>query len=297
MTGRIFNIQKFCLHDGPGIRTTVFFKGCNLRCAWCANPESAQMGTELTLDPRKCVLCGACAESCPADARYLAEGKLQMDKNLCNLCGKCVAACVNRAIGVEGREVTVEDVLQEVRKDKVFYETSGGGVTLSGGEVLLQIPFATKLAKALRKEGVLVAIETAGAVSSDVFGSFLQEIDYVLMDLKHYDEKKHLAGTGADNRQILENLRVLAQSGKPFLVRIPVIPGFNDSLDDAVGFAKTLTKLGVYEAELLPFHQLGQHKYHLLNKDYAYEEHRALLPEELQSFAQALRDYGITVKY
>ena len=284
MTGSIFNIQKFCLHDGPGIRTTVFFKGCNLRCKWCANPESQRQDIQITRDKKKCVGCGKCAEVCP------------QTRESCIACGACVSACPNGAIGKEGRRVTAEETVTEVMKDKAFYDHSGGGVTFSGGEVLLQWDFAKELAARLKAQGVHIAVETAGAVPESVFLSALKTVDYVLMDLKHYDSAAHLAGTGMDNTQILKNLECLQRSGVPFLVRIPVIPGFNDTQADAEGFAKRLTDLGIYTAELLPFHQLGQHKYELLDMDYAYAACKQLHREDLMPFREVLIRYGMDVK-
>ena len=296
MEGFIFNIQKFCLHDGPGIRTTVFFKGCNLRCKWCANPESQQMRQQLTLDKRKCTGCGKCVAACPQGARSVDRGVCRVDAALCNGCRACLQVCPSRAIGSEGRTVSVEEVLEEALKDKVFYDTSGGGVTFSGGEVLLQRDFATALARRLRENGVHVAVETAAAVPLEAFSAFLQEVDYVLMDLKHYDSDAHKTGTGVDNRQILENLRYLKDSGKPFLVRIPVIPGFNDSLADAQAFGKLLKELEIPEVQLLPFHQLGRHKYDLLNMQYAYAGTPQLHTEDLEAYRRQLVCQGIEVR-
>ena len=294
MKGHIFNIQKFCLHDGPGIRTTVFFKGCNLRCKWCANPESQHMGLQLTLDKGKCTGCGACVAVCPQSARAMEEFP-QVKEDLCSRCGACVEACPNRAPAVEGRTMTVEQVLAEAEKDKVFYDHSGGGVTFSGGEVLLQLPFAIELSRRLRGKGIHVAAETAGAVPEEVFARFLKEVDYVLMDLKHYDPAAHEAGTGVGNEQILANLRLLKESGLPFLVRIPVIPGFNDSLADGVEFAKILRNFGIYKVQLLPFHRLGCHKYELLGIPYDYARTPSLQSGDLEEYSREFARLGIEV--
>ena len=296
MVGQIFNIQKFCLHDGPGIRTTVFFKGCNLRCRWCANPESQKMASQITLDSRKCTGCQSCVIACARKARSFVDGKIAVDTVQCVACGDCLRGCPAGAIGKEGREVTMESVLAEVLKDKAFYDHSGGGVTFSGGEVLLQAEFAGALADELRKQGVSVAIETAGAVAPEAFQNFLKKTDYVLMDLKHYDSAAHKAGTGVGNEQILENIRFLKNSGVPFLIRIPVIPKFNDRLEDAVGFAQLLEEMEICEVELLPFHQLGQHKYELLDMEYAFDGYEQLHAEDLTKFRQQLEQYGISVK-
>lgn len=289
MTGHIFNIQKFCLHDGPGIRTTVFFKGCNLRCKWCANPESQGESVQITWDSRKCTGCGACGASCPNGAKHPLDAA-------CIGCGACLKMCPAGAIGKEGRSVSLEEVAAEVMKDKAFYDHSGGGVTFSGGEVLLQWDFAEELAKMLQKQGVSVAVETAGAVSETVFAAMLERVDYVLMDLKHHDSAAHKAGTGVGNDQILKNLQRLKDSGVPFLLRIPVIPGFNDDLKTAEGFGEILQKMRIPRVELLPFHQLGQHKYSLLNLPYEYKDAPQLREEELTGYRAVLEGCGIEVK-
>lgn len=296
MTGHIFNIQKFCLHDGPGIRTTVFFKGCNLRCKWCANPESQKSEHQITLDTGKCTACGKCVDVCTMEARTIQDGTLFVDAQRCAACGGCLTACMNGAIGKEGRRVTAEEVVKEVLKDKAFYDHSGGGVTFSGGEVLLQKDFAKHLAEMLRQQSVSIAIETAGAVPEKVFREMLCWTDYVLMDLKHYDSQAHMVGTGVDNRQILENVQILRDSDLPFLIRIPVIPGFNDRVEDAEAFGKLLKRLDISQVELLPFHQLGQHKYAQLHMDYDYADCSQLHHEDLTQYREVLEHYDLEVK-
>lgn len=296
MNGYIFNIQKFSIHDGPGIRSTVFFKGCNLHCKWCANPESQCMLPQLTLDRSKCSGCLACVTACVAGARTALDGKTALDPGKCTLCGACMQACPAQAIGREGRGVSVEAVLEEVLKDKPFYDHSGGGVTFSGGEVLLQAEFAVELARALHENGVHVAIETAAIVPNDRFSAFLREIDYVFVDLKHYDSARHMEGTGVGNELLLENIRTLAESGKEYCVRIPVIPGYNDAPEDALGFAELLGRLGVRKVQLLPFHQLGERKYSLLGMDYAYAEIKQLHREDLQEYLEILTGQGIEAR-
>ena len=293
MIGHIFNIQKFSLHDGPGIRTTVFFKGCNLRCSWCANPESQQMRTQLTLDREKCVGCGRCASLCPSEARVLSNGLPSVDAAACRLCGRCMEACPSRAIGREGSDMTVEEALCEALKDVAFYRQSGGGVTFSGGEVLLQQEFATALARALHENGVSVAIETAAAVPGERFRDFLREVDYVYVDLKHYDSARHRAGTGVGNEQIIENICSVRDSGLPYTVRIPVIPGYNDALADAEGFARLLTSIGIGRVQLLPFHQLGERKYSLLGREYAHAGQAQLHTEDLKQYQQIMLRHGL----
>lgn len=296
-TGRIFNIQKFSLHDGPGIRTTIFFKGCNLRCRWCANPESQQIQAQLTLDRDKCLGCGQCAADCRTHARQMDGRFPAVDASLCSGCAQCVELCPAGAIGMEGKEMTLEKVLAEALKDMPFYRQSGGGVTFSGGEVLMQQDFATALARALHIHGVHVAIETAAAVSPARFQAFLQEVDYAFVDLKHYDSARHREGTGMGNEQILENIHMLAGSGVPHMIRIPVIPGYNDSLKDAAEFAKALTSLGVKTAQLLPFHPFGERKYALLGEAYAYEGQRQLHPEDLEKYRQSMIRHGLDARF
>ena len=293
MIGHIFNIQKFSLHDGPGIRTTVFFKGCNLRCSWCANPESQQMRTQLTLDREKCAGCGSCAALCPSEARVMTDGYPVLDPEACTLCGRCVEACPRRAIGREGNDMTVEEVLREALKDTAFYRQSGGGVTFSGGEPLLQQEFATALARALHENGVPVAIETAAAVPGERFCAFLREVDYVHVDLKHYDSARHRAGTGVGNEQIIENICAVRDSGLDYMVRIPVIPGFNASPEDAEGFANLLASIGVECVQLLPFHQLGERKYSLLGRKYAHAGQPQLHREDLKQYQEIMLRHGL----
>ena len=296
MEGCIFNIQKFSIHDGPGIRSTVFFKGCNLRCKWCANPESQYMLSQLTLDREKCIGCLACVNACAAGARSTANGRLMLDADRCTLCGACISVCPSQAIGREGYRIGVEEALAEVLKDKPFYDHSGGGVTFSGGEVLLQMDFAVEPARAPHQNGVHVAIETAAAVPSARFKAFLKEIDYVFVDLKHYNSARHLEGTGIGNEQVIENIRALVESGLEYCVRIPVIPGYNDAPADALGFAGLLGSLGVRKVQLLPFHQLGERKYSLLDMDYAYAEISQLHSQDLQAYLEILTRQGIDAR-
>ena len=296
MKGYIFNIQKFCLHDGPGIRTTVFFKGCNLRCGWCANPESQAMEAQITLDQSKCTRCGRCITACSAGARRMQDGLIAVDASACSACGTCMEACAARAIGREGRAMDLEEALAEVMKDKPFYDQSGGGVTFSGGEALLQMEFAGALADALHERGVSVALETAGAIAPEAFGAFLEKLDFVHIDLKHHDDAAHRQGTGVGNEAILENIRALRRSGKPFLVRIPVIPGFNDTLEDARGFAHLLASMDITEVQLLPFHQLGERKYSLLGRDYAFDGVAQLHSEDLSAYIQEFSIHGVQAR-
>ena len=241
----VFNLQKFSIHDGAGIRTDVFFQGCNLRCGWCSNPESQPM------------------EPLP---------------------------------GEKATAYTVPALVAELIKDKPFYDESGGGVTLTGGEALLHADFVLALCEALHREGIHVALETAACVSEDVFARVLAAVDFSYVDLKHYDDAKHRAGTGVGNALILRNIAHALQSKTPVVLRIPVIPGFNDSADDFAGFVRVLNGLGAKEVQLLPFHQLGESKYKRLQLQYAFNGQKQLRDGDVSAFAETLSDAGIQVQ-
>ena len=289
----IFNIQKFSLHDGPGIRTTVFIKGCPLRCRWCANPESQSARMQLLYDRAKCLLCGRCEAGCPAQAIRLTPDGVRIDEDACAQCGQCAASCPGDALSVEGKPMTVNEVLRVCMQDQMFYEESGGGVTLSGGEPLVHPEFALALLTALRQKGVHTALETTGCVAPEVFERVTAQADLLLFDVKHPDAERHRWGTGVDNGTILANLRRAVAAGKAVLPRIPVIPGFNNSIDAARQFAALLNGVGAKRVQLLPFHQFGEKKYALLGRDYDMSNVKPLHEEDLTSFRQAFLDAGL----
>lgn len=250
--GNIFNIQKFSLNDGPGIRTNVFFKGCPLGCKWCSNPES-----QFFLNDEEVI------------------AKIDDKENL------------------KGKIYTVDEILKEVEKDRVFYEDSGGGITLSGGECLSQPEFAKNILMAAKEDDINTAIETAGYVKEDMFMSIMDYVDHFLFDIKHWDKDKHKKYTGVSNELILKNFTNAKNNNKDILARIPVIPGFNDSLDDAKNISKLLNKLGQESCQLLPFHQFGEKKYALLEREYEYEGVDSLHKEDLIDYQNTMRDNGI----
>ena len=249
--GIIFNIQHFSIHDGPGIRTTVFLKGCPLRCPWCSNPESQRMNPEPMLD------------------------------------------AVTKAPGTTGQEKTVDEIIDEVMKDIDFYEESGGGVTISGGEGMVQPDFVKALLAKLKEHKIHTAIETTGYIKKEIFRELAPMFDLLLFDVKHYDSDEHYEGTHVHNELIIENLAWAISQGIEVLPRIPVIPDFNDSLDDAKGIAALLNQVGAKKVQLLPFHQFGENKYHLLGKTYSYENVKALHPEDLTDYQRIFLDVGI----
>jgi pyruvate formate lyase activating enzyme len=272
--GTVFNIQRFSIHDGPGIRTTVFLKGCSLRCFWCHNPESIRPGPEIQLFPDKCIACDACIEACPEGARFLEDGLRVLDRSRCTACGRCVETCFAGSLTLVGTIMTADDVISEVLRDRAFYGQSGGGVTLSGGEPALQPEFAHAILAGCKREGIHTAIETAGNVPWDFLARLLPVLDLVMMDLKHMNPAKHRWATGASNERVLANARRLAGTELPILFRVPVIPTVNDSsyeVEAIAGFAAELRagrvrrgSVATIDLDLLQFHKLAGDKYRSL---------------------------------
>lgn len=293
--GVLTTIQRFSLHDGPGIRSTVFFKGCNMRCAWCHNPETLSTQPEVLYYRSKCVGCGACAAVCPSHT--IVEGKMVYDRSQCHDGGKCAQVCFSGALETCGYEADVQSVLFEVMQDEAYYAQSGGGVTLSGGEVLLQPEFAGELLRALRARGVHTAIESNLNVDFSTLEKLLPDIDLVMCDLKVWDEELHRRWTGAGNARIKENIEKLGKTGKPMIVRTPVIPGVNDNEQEIgaiAAFAAQQPNLLYYE--LLNFNPLGQSKYLALDAENAFETARPLPESRLEALAAAARASGAAVR-
>ena len=261
MTGLIFEIQRFSIHDGPGIRTTVFLKGCPLNCLWCHNPEGLTREPLLSFLPSRCVGCGYCFRVCPEGAHAMRGETHVLDRARCRVCGKCVAECHAGALELVGREVAVEEVLAEVLADKPFYETSGGGMTLSGGEPLMQPDFAEALLKAAKSEGLHNAVETCGFAEWERFERLLPWVDLFLFDLKETEPERHAELTGAPLAPILRNLCDLYARGAKVLLRLPVVPGYNDRPEhfEAVG-AICRDMPDLLGVEVMPYHRLGEGK-------------------------------------
>ncbi len=294
MTGIVFDIKRFAIHDGPGIRTTVFLKGCPLRCYWCHNPESQAPAPVLMQYPRNCLGCRACLAACPQGALTVGETQIMVDRALCRGCGACTQVCYAQALVLLGREMSVEEVLAEVVKDRAFYTTSGGGMTLSGGEPLFQPAFTRELLRAAKAEGLHTALDTSGYARWELYEAALPYVDLVLFDLKHPEPTAHQVGAGVDNALILDNLRRLAASPVEILVRVPVIPGFNAGPEVIGAMARLLASLPrPVPMELLPYHRLGEGKYTSLGQ--AAPEQQSTPPEAelLEELVAVARGVGV----
>ena len=283
MTGKFYDIQGFSVHDGPGIRLTLFLKGCPLQCLWCHSPESQNFPTELNRMEIKCIgieECGRCLDVCPTGAvvpgnkRKSLTGDteltlIRVERGLCDNCGKCAKACPSKALYMCGEDLTVEEVMEKVLRDKPFYESSGGGVTISGGECLCQPEFVLALLKKCKAGGIHTAVDTTGFADWSVIEQILPYTDLFLYDLKNMDSEKHKRGTGVPNERILENAVKIGKAGGKLQVRIPVIPMYNDSEDDFTAYGEFLLSLGdaVESVQLLPYHSLGVIKWERLDKE------------------------------
>jgi pyruvate formate lyase activating enzyme len=287
----IFNIQKFCVHDGPGIRTTVFFKGCPLNCSWCHNPESQKFGPELLVQREKCGDCGLCQSRCPHGAA--APQGYRTDR--CTACGLCVDFCPGDARVVAGREYGLDQLLAEIEKDAPFYEQSGGGVTLSGGEALCQVDFVAELVRACSNKGIHVAIDTCGQLPYENFARVLDYTGLFLYDLKLVDAGRHRQHTGQDNSPILSNLARLRASGARVHLRLPLIEGINADAANIAGVIAVARPLGITDVALLPYHDIGRDKYRRLGREYPAPLAASPSTGRLEEIRRQFAENGFTV--
>lgn len=292
----VFNIQRFSVHDGPGIRTTVFLKGCNLGCFWCHNPESIDPRQEIQFFPEKCIGCGNCFEVCPVHAHRMVVGEHRLDRDLCTRCGACVGECYAEALIHAAERRTVEDVHEVVLRDLPYYEESGGGVTVSGGEPLLVTGFLSALLDTCRQSGLHTAVDTALAVAWATIERTAPMVDLFLVDFKHIDSNVHRDGVGVPNERILDNIARLARAHPHVWIRVPVIPGFNAARDVLAEMARFLAGIDPVErVDLLPFHRLAGAKYESLGRGYRAADIDTPDKEEMAAYRQEFLDRNLPV--
>jgi pyruvate formate lyase activating enzyme len=299
MEGVVFSIQRFSIHDGPGIRTTVFLKGCSLHCFWCHNPEGIRLKPDIQYFPDRCIGCDECVRVCQHGAAIIENGVRVYDRSKCIVCGECVETCYAGARVLTGKTMTVDAVMSEVLQDRAFYETSTGGVTLSGGEPVLQPDFSFGILQRCKAEGLHTAIETCGNVPWESEARMLPVTDLIMMDIKHMDSAKHRWATGAPNERILAAARKFAGTDKPIIFRIPVIPTVNDTVDEVTAIATFVHELielrnnaggdGAHtiSLELLPFHRLAGDKYRSLDMDYRARDLKTPSREQMNALTEA----------
>jgi pyruvate formate lyase activating enzyme len=289
--------MRFSLHDGPGIRTTVFLKGCPLRCSWCHNPESQSREPEILYFGERCIHCGDCILACPQVALELdSDGQLVHHAEQCRRCGECVAACPSGARQLAGRWMTVAEVLTELLKDEVFYEESGGGITISGGEPLQQSDFVEALLAACKGRGIHTVLDTCGFADPAALRRVSQYVDLFFYDMKMMNSEKHVSLTGVNNDVILQNLKMLAEGGSAVTVRVPIMPGVNDEDENLDALSGYLSPLGIRDIDLLPYHELGKDKYRRLNLSCGMEGVHPPTTAEMETIAARLKRDGFHVR-
>jgi pyruvate formate lyase activating enzyme len=296
--GVIFDIKRYAIHDGPGIRTTVFLKGCSLKCRWCHNPEGISPTKELMLYEYKCMHCKTCEKACPINLITFEKNTPIINRQSCNYCGICQDACPTEALTLVGKEVTVEELMKEIEKDTLYYDNSGGGVTFSGGDPLFQHQFLKEALKECKKMGIHTTLDTSGYASEEIFSSVLDYVDLFLYDLKLAEEEEHKKYTGVSNKIIKNNLQMLIDAGRgeDVIMRFPVIPGITDTeknIDDLVEFVSS--RKGVNEINLLPYHDISE-KYKRLGKEYKMTVQEAPSPAKLEYIKQRFEAIGLYVK-
>jgi pyruvate formate lyase activating enzyme len=296
-SGVIFDIKRYSIHDGPGIRTTIFFKGCPLNCWWCHNPESQAMEREQVLWLKRCIRCGACQEACEQGVISLEGDSPRTDSERCTLCGACVAACYAEAREIVGREMTVAQVMVEIERDIPFFDESGGGVTFSGGEPLAQGDFLEALLNACQESEIHTVLDTCGYAPWELLDRLRELVDLFLYDLKLMDDEKHCHYTGVSNALVIQNLRALAERGHPIVLRVPVIPGINDDEENMQllgAFAADLPHL--VQVDLLPYHHSATSKYERLERSYGLNQISPPTEESMAKIAGLMRGFGLSVK-
>lgn len=295
-TPYIFNIQKFSTHDGDGVRTTIFFKGCPLRCMWCHNPESQHYYKELIFHHHKCTACGRCVAKCKQGANSIVDGKIVFDRSKCTACGVCTDWCITEARELAGKEYTVDALVKEAMKDKIFYEQSGGGVTLSGGEVMASqhMDYVEEVCRKLHENGVSVFIDTSGYTDYENLKRILPYVDVFLYDIKVMDPEDHKKYIGVDNALILENLKKLSDEGAGLYIRLPIIQQVNatdEHIESVIHFLKE-NNIHARQVNLLPYHDIGKGKYASLDMEYHDDEMSVPVSELMEHFKSMFEEQG-----
>ncbi len=295
-TGIIFDIKKFSIHDGPGIRTTIFLKGCPLQCAWCHNPEGISPNPEIHLWEQRCIACGECAEICPNSAVTFQDGLRLWDREICTRCGRCADICPAETVQLIGKTKNVPEIMAEVEKDIIYYDQSGGGVTFSGGEPLHQTRFLKALLQKCKKLEIHTAVDTCGLSPWENFQEIIPFTDLFLFDIKLMNTDQHKEFTGASNKSILENLVRLIADGKKVVVRVPIIPGINDNPENIAETSTFLTSVrGIKHIDILPYHRIASDKYRRMENEYSLKEIQPPSEEKMEIIASQFRTDGFTV--
>ena len=298
LTGTIFNIQRFSTEDGPGIRTSVFFKGCPLACQWCSNPESQQMPLQLACRNSVCIGCGSCIEACPDRALSFSDDpedpRIVVDRAICCSCGTCIEACPSGALRFYGRVMTVDEVFDVVRRDAEYYLRSGGGVTASGGECMMQADFVEELFRRCKGDGIHTTLDTCGFFNGDRFRMMSDCVDLVLYDLKLMDSERHELYTGVPNGTILQNVKLVSELGISLFVRVPLIPGITDTEENLEAIASFVSELPTHPAvNLLPYHNYGENKYEMLGWEYKMHGLKRQSKEQLDGFVELFANHNL----
>jgi pyruvate formate lyase activating enzyme len=297
-TGLIFDIKRYAINDGPGIRIVIFLKGCNLNCSWCHNPEGISTRQERMYSQSKCISCGLCVSSCPTKALTLTAGGIATDTSLCELSGNCALVCPTKAIEISGHRMSVGEIMTEIGKERIFFDQSGGGVTFSGGEPLMHADFLIQLLKSCGNQGIHRAVDTAGLSKTDVLLEVAKHTDLFLYDLKMFDLERHRTWTGVSNQPILENLEILAKTGAHIILRIPLIGGINDdqqNMEDTAAFVASLSG-EKKEVNLLVYHKSALNKYGKLGREEEFKLFREPSGEAFQNALAIFQKYGIKAR-
>ncbi len=295
--GRIFNIERYAIHDGPGIRTTVFFKGCPLRCWWCHNPEGQNPGPELVYRENRCVGCGECLESCAKKALSLVSRRIILNRKECSVCGACAQICPSEALTIAGKEMKVEEMIKEIEMDRVFYDESKGGVTFSGGEPLFQPDFLDAILHECNERDIHTVLDTCGYAPRKIVESIRDKVDLFLYDMKIIDDAEHRKYVGVSNKLILQNLERLARNGSHIAISLPIIPRINDDEESILKMGKHVSSLPSIEyVSLLPYHKAGIDKYKNLGKPYRLKRMQPPTHHKIKMIKETFETFGLKVK-